>query len=443
MLTALEKLPADRWGSAAEFAAALGGQGGGRAGGRTPPTSPSARPPARPIALLAALAVTAALAAWGWLRPRPAAPVARYEIEVPGLRQAGLTYSGHSLAISPDGSRLAYVASDGIRPSELWIRDRGSTVPRSVPGSAGADAPFFTGRRQVARLSSPMASSTRSTPRAGRPRPWRSPPVALSPAAPGCLTARCCTPTSPSEFGSRANEPGQGRDACDRATTDWVRGRLSHCPQAQRCRPGHHLHQQLRPHGARGRRPAHRQVEASWWTMWRAAGTCQGQGILVMARPDGSVLAASFDAKTLELRGTPVPVLTGVQVGQRDRARDERLRLRLPGLPPQRRRAGSILRGPCHPRWSDDHRGLDLAGQHQLPRTLSRRLPAGGEHGGRGAHRRLDQAARQWAADPDHLRWHTQLPASLAARRADGVIHLRQDRALVPVHPPGRRQQQA
>jgi WD40 repeat protein len=37
-------------------------------------------------------------------------------------------------------------------------------------------------------------------------------------------------------------------------------------------------------------------------------------GILLIGRPDGSIQAAHFDPKALELRATPVPILTGVQV---------------------------------------------------------------------------------------------------------------------------------
>src|SRR5688572_26637793 len=81
VLTALEKLPADRFGSAAEYAAALGGDAPARTGARTRArlarseehTSASSR--LRALAL--ALVLCAGLAAWGWLRPRsvPAAPV--------------------------------------------------------------------------------------------------------------------------------------------------------------------------------------------------------------------------------------------------------------------------------------------------------------------------------------------------------------------------------
>jgi serine/threonine-protein kinase len=307
VLTALEKLPADRWGSAAEFAAALGGQ----ADGRTRSGLTSARPPDRPTALFVALAVTAALAAWGWLRPRPAAPVARYEVEVPGLRQAGLTYSGHSFAISPDGSRLAYVASDGTKPSELWIRDRASTVPRSVPGSAGADAPFFTDDGKwlayfaegvlykvdaAGGSPSAVAQSASRTLASGA---WLPDGTLLYTDLTFGLRSSLATPGKTPAPTIAPNGTGFGvvfPTAVGRNDVVLVTTCTNNC-----------AHMALESVDLRtGKwKPLMDNVARSWY-LPRA-------GILVMARPDGSVLAAPFDAKALELRGTPVPVLTGVQ----------------------------------------------------------------------------------------------------------------------------------
>jgi Tol biopolymer transport system component len=308
VLTALEKLPADRWGSAAEFSAALaGGEAGGREGGRT--SRVSAIPPSRLPALLA-LAAIAALAAWGWLRPQPATPVARYEIEVPGLRQAGLTYSGHSFAISPDGSRLAYVASDGSGPSALWIRDRGANVPRAVPGSAGADAPFFTGDGKwlgyfadgvlykvdaAGGSPSAVAQSASRTLASGAWLPDGT--VLYSDLAFGLRAAATPSGKALTAVSSAAGfavvfPTALGRNDVALATT--CTNNCAHMALVT-VDLGSGTSKQLVDNVART------------WYLAKA-------GILVMARPDGSVLAAPFDARTLELRGTPVPVLTGVQV---------------------------------------------------------------------------------------------------------------------------------
>ena len=71
VLTALAKLPADRFASAAEFAAALQGQGTGPMR-RVRPRGPAAPRPRR--AAPWSLAATVAFALWGWLRPRPTPP---------------------------------------------------------------------------------------------------------------------------------------------------------------------------------------------------------------------------------------------------------------------------------------------------------------------------------------------------------------------------------
>src|SRR5690349_22582845 len=83
ILTALQKLPADRWGSAREFGEALTGSGPSRSGAA--PTVPmgAARPPAaaRPGWLVwvgwALAAIAAGVAAWALSRPRPELPPSR------------------------------------------------------------------------------------------------------------------------------------------------------------------------------------------------------------------------------------------------------------------------------------------------------------------------------------------------------------------------------
>ena len=148
VLTALEKLPADRFATAAEFAAALGdpsfasrstvmtSAGGGSLGGRAQ---------VRRIisALGAAVVVLAALAAWGWLRPKPVPPVIRYSMGLPpdqAMRQGIL---GVNIALSPDGSRLAYVGP-GEGGDVLWVRERNRLDATPLAGTLGASNPFFS-----------------------------------------------------------------------------------------------------------------------------------------------------------------------------------------------------------------------------------------------------------------------------------------------------------
>jgi len=142
VLTALEKLPADRFGSAAEFANALSGEttvtrratGARRAAVQSGAGRRSLVP-----ALVAGLAVAGVLALWGWLRPtsRPKIPVLRYDIELPGVPAS---IYGTRVAIAPDGSRVVYQGPG----NQLWLRARDRLDAEPIPGTTGAVNPFFS-----------------------------------------------------------------------------------------------------------------------------------------------------------------------------------------------------------------------------------------------------------------------------------------------------------
>ncbi len=144
VLTALAKLPADRFATAAEFAAALAGQGGSGAAGRS---AHRARPRG-PAALLALLAATAAIAALGWWRAGHSTvpEVIRFQLlPAPGTRlafpAAGIaTY----LALSPDGRQAVYAARQGGSEWVLYIRSFDELTPRALPGTEGAAFPEFS-----------------------------------------------------------------------------------------------------------------------------------------------------------------------------------------------------------------------------------------------------------------------------------------------------------
>ena len=151
MLTALEKLPADRFGTAAEFAEALAGRGTiptVRTTAATAPAAavPTAKPRLDPVktGLFAAALVCAGLAAWAWLRPGPAPLVNRFSLYLPPAEALSpVNGSGNRIAISPDGTRMVYVgpASGG---SQLWLRDHDQLTSSPIPGTEGAASPFFS-----------------------------------------------------------------------------------------------------------------------------------------------------------------------------------------------------------------------------------------------------------------------------------------------------------
>jgi serine/threonine-protein kinase len=141
---ALERVPEGRLGSADDFAAALNnpslapsaaagpvkGKGGSRRGGRM-------------LYTVTALAIlVSATAIWGWMRPAASTQVVRSiwafdstEAIVPGTPLSG------RLAISRDGSRLAYIGGPSV---QLLIRPRNQLHATPIPLTEGAVTPFFS-----------------------------------------------------------------------------------------------------------------------------------------------------------------------------------------------------------------------------------------------------------------------------------------------------------
>ena len=144
VLTALEKLPADRFGTAAEFAAALTEPGRTGTVARTAaPTAPGRPARSRVLIVVGALALLATgFALGGRLRPGRPTPVMRFNVTFPS-GEAIQAVQTERVAISPDGSRLVYVGPDSASGTQLWVRPMSSLNSRPLPGTGGAQAPFF------------------------------------------------------------------------------------------------------------------------------------------------------------------------------------------------------------------------------------------------------------------------------------------------------------
>ena len=147
---ALEKLPGDRLATAAQFAEAL------RHPGTLPLTTSrtSAQPAGKPAGratrvvlrtvpwLVAAAAAGAAF--WLWRYPRASAETPRFSIVVPDSQGVRTDHSNRSLAFAPDGSRFVYIGSGPHRKRMLFERSVGQLEPRLIPGTEGAEGPFFS-----------------------------------------------------------------------------------------------------------------------------------------------------------------------------------------------------------------------------------------------------------------------------------------------------------
>jgi Tol biopolymer transport system component len=92
-------------------------------------------------ALLLAAAV-ASLVTWN-LKPSPAQPVTRLVVSLPpGQRLAGLEV-GPAVALSPDGTHLGYVATQGGR-QQIYVRAMDSLEAHPIQGTEDGTEPFFS-----------------------------------------------------------------------------------------------------------------------------------------------------------------------------------------------------------------------------------------------------------------------------------------------------------
>ena len=147
---ALEKLPADRFATAGQFAEALGGKHSAVSAGST---ATSRRP--RLVSILAAatagvlgLAIGFAAASRGG-REGASREVRQWNIALPD--SAPLAFFGESplgiwqtaVAISRNGETFAYVARRGST-TQLYLRRKDDQIVRPLAGTAGAFHPFFS-----------------------------------------------------------------------------------------------------------------------------------------------------------------------------------------------------------------------------------------------------------------------------------------------------------
>jgi serine/threonine protein kinase/Tol biopolymer transport system component len=95
------------------------------------------------LGTLLLVAVVSGFALWN-LKPSPSPqPVSRVAITLPpGQQLAGLD-SGPAVALSPDGTHLAYVARQG-GTQQLYLRAMDSLESKPIPGTEGAVNPFFS-----------------------------------------------------------------------------------------------------------------------------------------------------------------------------------------------------------------------------------------------------------------------------------------------------------
>ncbi len=142
----LAKQPDQRWQSASDLATQLAWMA-------DPSASPAAAEPAgrRPrraavVTGAALLVLLAAGAAWmAGRRSAPAPPVMRFGISLPaGEALGGSWWWYRSVAVTRDGSQLAYVGHRGGGSAQIYLRGIGESSARPIPGTEGGETPFFS-----------------------------------------------------------------------------------------------------------------------------------------------------------------------------------------------------------------------------------------------------------------------------------------------------------
>ena len=91
------------------------------------------RRPAAIVGIAAAMLIVGLTSAW-FLKPAPEVRLRKFQWPVEDLRE-----NFNPLAISPDGTMVAYVADN-----KLWIRDLDQIDPRQIPDSQGARSLFWS-----------------------------------------------------------------------------------------------------------------------------------------------------------------------------------------------------------------------------------------------------------------------------------------------------------
>jgi serine/threonine-protein kinase len=294
---ALEKLPADRFGSAGEFARALGDPWF-RHGDTSAIRAVERRGLWNPLSVgaSAAAVLAAAVAVWAMLDPAPPAPVERFALDID---------VGSAPAVLPDGSGVVY-AAEGQLVVRRW--DALPSVP--IPGTEGVNQASlnYAVSPDAMEIAFIVSGELRVAPLAG-----------------GVVRAltdsvSCCMAWGTDGFiyysspGGNINRVPAAGGAVEVVTRREVGAGLQ---SDFHVLPGGAigLFSQWDFRGTTGRIEAIRMATGERRVLTPGLKpNVTSTGHLVFASPDGQILAAPFDAEALELSGPAVPVVDGVYI---------------------------------------------------------------------------------------------------------------------------------
>ena len=256
---------------------------------------------AAPLAVLAAIATIAAI--WGWFRPEPPRPVARYGLGFP----EGQAPNG-SVAISPDGSRLVYEGPSDDGQGQLWVKDRSQYTAVPLAGTLSPGAPVVSPDGQWIAFS--QANQLKKIPIGGgaaitlADSSWGASPAWLDDGTllytrVGLALGRVSDAGGAVTIVWRPDSTGGGPFFL--APLPGARGAIfTLCVNL--CRGSSLWVLDLTSGATRQLFPEARQ---GWYLP---------TGQIAYVRADGGMFAAPFDLKTLEVRSTPVPVLENLSL---------------------------------------------------------------------------------------------------------------------------------
>jgi serine/threonine-protein kinase len=324
----LEKVAADRFESAARFAAALNDPGFSVALPTT--VGVEVRPGAgrRNWQAIAwpVLAFFAGAVVWGWLGPETAPSVARYGLALPeGQELADVVMP--SFALAPDGSWIVY---DGPAESgtQLWVkrRDGYEATPLAGTGHGGGSAPAVSPDGEWIVFTD--GGALRKVPRGGGSAITVADSVNQNTYGIAWLDDRTIVYRDQANRLRRVTDMGGDADVVWTApdTGDWRPRLPTPLPGARgvlfnQCTTSACLEQTMWVLDLQSgeARVLVREASQAWYADF---------GHVIYVRPDGGVFAAPFDLGSLTVTGPAVPVLEGVKV---DAARNPDFALSLSG----------------------------------------------------------------------------------------------------------------
>jgi len=312
VITALAKLPADRFATAAAFSEALGKTDFTLAATRAAPATAKAPMMRRGLVVQALpwvlFTAAIAVAVVGWLRRIPPVVTRQRTVLWSHPVPAGFLHTG--LAISPDGATTVFVDTVG-GTRQLWAKERDEIEPKPLTGTTGASGPTFSPDGQW--IAFAADGKLKKVPRLGGSA------IALADSAtedfPDIAWLDDGTITFANPRYALLAVPQDGgpvRVLVDADTVQWGVVSASPLPEGRgvligTCTPGC-LDMTLRALDLRSgqQHVLGEGIIKGWYVP---------AGNVVFVRQDGGVFSAPFDLSALAFRKAPVPVFQGVRCG--------------------------------------------------------------------------------------------------------------------------------